>query len=240
MWTTEKTWFDSLLIRLFDGVTLGILGIDNSGKSVLCDFILTQDLKHGVYTSTSTRNEIKIVQIRKDKKTIRLKHIFDVGGQTDLYNLKKSTFTSSDYIIYVLRSDLIINEEKFVSQCSSQQEQEELNEAKRRHRNALAADFEQFKYWRQNIPFWEQKKPSQIIVVGNHFGITDEQDNIDENSVPSFLDKKTKSLYTRNFRKCCEEITSYSDEKVKIKWVAGSLASSELAKQLVLDIIEEV
>ncbi|WP_414573898.1 ADP-ribosylation factor-like protein [Nostoc sp. CCY 9925] len=242
MWNTNKTWVDYLLINLFLGKTIGILGVDNCGKSVLYNFIFTKKLKHGI-SSTDTREKTENVSIQIDNENykIRLQRIFDVGGQRQLYPLKKLTFTTSDCIIYIVRSDLIINAEMLVNQCLTQKEQEELNDFRRKYKNGLAVDFENFKDWQENIPFWEKVpffekgKPSRIIVVGNHFGEIGRED-----TVPNFLDTNLKKDYGRNFRECFNRITGFFDESTEMKWVVGSLVSEKLANQLVLDILKSI
>lgn len=216
----DNSFFDKIDIDLF-GINLGILGVDNCGKSVLYKFILTHKLVHGIESTSTRENEetIKIKFKHSKESIIKLRNFFDVGGQRDLYDLKKDTFNQSYCIIYVVRSDLLLN------LTGNQYD-------RKKYKAALEVDFNHFCQWQRDLKFWQGKSFSKLIIVGNHFG---EIDN--EESVSRYL----SSRYHRNFRDRFTEITGGLDfPKTKIEWVTGSLVSQNFASQLVLGILKSL
>lgn len=228
-WNTSlnSTLLEKLEIRLF-GTNLGILGVDNCGKSVLFNFIINHELRHNI-PSTDTRDVKKNIKIKISElnKVIRLKNFFDVGGQRDLYALKQDTFKNSYSLIYVVRSDLIL------TRISRNQDQN-YNDILTRYRNALKIDFYNFRQWKKELKFLQKKSFSKLIIVGNYFG-----DLNQKNNVPNYLNSGNTSSYQRDFRECFGEIVGAIDSsQTEVRWITGSLISEEFATQLVLGILK--
>ncbi|NEQ76397.1 MAG: hypothetical protein F6K23_27185 [Okeania sp. SIO2C9] len=73
--------------------------------------------------------------------------------------MKKDTFNQSYCIIYVVRSDLILD-------IGGTQD----NDVIIKYRAALELDFANISQWQRDLNFWQRNSFSKLILVGNHFG----------------------------------------------------------------------
>ncbi|NEO53921.1 MAG: hypothetical protein F6K54_13040 [Okeania sp. SIO3B5] len=219
----DNSFLDKIDIDLF-GINLGILGVDNCGKSVLYKFILTHKLVHGIDSTSTRQKQEKIkIEFHGSKEIIRIRNFFDVGGQRELYQFKKKTFNQSYCIIYVVRSDLILD-------IGGTQD----NDVIRKYRAALELDFANISQWQRDLNLWQRNSFSKLIIVGNYFG---EIDN--EETVSHYLSNQKN--YHRYFRDRFTDITGgLYFPKTEIKWVTGTLVSQKFATELVHGILKSL
>ncbi|NES69020.1 MAG: hypothetical protein F6K24_29215 [Okeania sp. SIO2D1] len=109
--------------------------------------------------------------------------------------MKKDTFNQSYCIIYVVRSDLILD-------IGGTQD----NDVIRKYRAALELDFANISQWQRDLNFWQRNSFSKLILVGNHFG---EIDN--EETVSHYLSLRNQNKYRRRFRNHFTDITGGLD-----------------------------
>ncbi|MGB7442379.1 MAG: hypothetical protein WA919_15050 [Coleofasciculaceae cyanobacterium] len=224
-WSTDKNILDEMLI-FFIGKNIGILGPDASGKSVLYTLILERKIEE-TSGATDARESSKAINItfkddKDSKQCLRIKLILDVGGHRLNFNQKKDTFNSQEYIIYLLRSDFVMPNDKQIVERN----------IKYKYELAIQQDF-------YNIDTWEGKN-RKLIIVGNHFGQPKDGKKVKipyqgESFVPNFLDKSIKADYQREFRSVVTKMVRLN-KFADVKWVVGSLVSEQLGNQLALDI----
>ena len=230
-WSTDKNILDEFII-FFTGKNIGILGPDSCGKTVFYTLILEKKIKET--TSTDTRESSKRLNIaffdnQGSQKCLRIKLIFDVAGQRDIYKPKEDTFNTQEYIIYFLRSDLVMPPDREIVYRDR-----DIGKVRKRHELAIKQDF-------SNMGGWEGKN-RKLIIVGNHFGQQRDGQRVaipwqgeGECLVPNFLDEPTKNNYQREFRGILTNMISLNKFS-EVKWVVGSFASDRLGNQLALDI----
>ena len=210
-------WIDHLLTPFF-GKKLGILGNDCVGKTRLIQYIYDKKLiECPDSTRPFTKMEAKVFQF-SDKK-IRLKLTIDTGGARDWLPNKRETFTQSDWVFYVVRSDWIFSIDNY-------HQEEDIKSNKFVIRN----DFQHMRAWSQN------KSPSLILIVGNYFNNLSSNEQI----IHTFSTNKNKNKYLRNFTNHLHKTCGHLDISTNIKYVVGSLYSEDSAKILVKDIFNSI
>lgn len=226
-WSTDKNIFDEIFI-FFTGKNIGILGPDTCGKTVFYTLISKRIIEPATTTDgreSSKRLNITFKDNNGSRKHLRIKLIFDVGGQRDIYKQKEETFNTQEYIIYFLRSDLVMPPNKEIIAKN-------IGKVRKSHELAIKQDF-------NNMDSWKGKN-RKLIIVGNHFGQHKDGKNVaipcqGECFVPNFLDKHIEDAYKRKFRDILTGMIRINKFK-EVKWVVGSLASNQLGNHLALNI----
>lgn len=241
-WDTDKNMVDDLFIPFF-GKKIGILGHDNGGKSVLFQLIQSQTIEPSP-GSTDKPEQSKTLKINFEyksvQKSILIKVIIDTPGDKARPYTRKEVFQKQDYIIYLLRSDLVLARNHNIAFT------EEMNRARLSVKNCLKQDFSNFQEWAKDDFLFKSKK--QLIIVGNHFAQSADQNIVipvsDERAtedffVPNFLDESIKEDYSREFKTIISEIIG-TKLLYDVRFVVGSLATNNLGNQLVLSIFHEL
>ena len=242
--TLNKSLMDKVK-SFFVGKKIGFIGTDKVGKSTLWKY-MCEKIVYGNLASTVAVDQEKGLIIRiqnnEDSKDKFLKIVNDAGGQDIYLESKEKVFNQSDYIIYVLRSDIFLN--KNLDYKTS------LENAKTDKRkftvNAVKTDFELFNK--------SKKKHSQFIIVGNYFSCFSDFSNSEfknkdgnipiydkylaKSGVPNFLDINYKNKYNRQLRRSISEVVKKNNDILKTaRWSVGSIVTEKLAQQLALDIL---
>lgn len=244
--TSNKSLIDKFQSFCF-GKTIGFIGTDDVGKSTLWKYI-RKKVVDGKLGSTenvdTTKGLILRIQDNEDseEKKIRIKIANDAGGQRPYHESREKVFKQSDYIIYVLRSDIFLDKNLDFKASLKNAEKD-----KRKFTlNAVRNDFKLFHEWK--------KKHSLFIIVGNYFGdfsnlsnseFKNEDKNIpiydkylEKSGVPNFLEIKYKNDYDRVLKQSVSEVVGESNEILRIaRWSVGSIVTEKLAQQLALDIL---
>lgn len=223
-WETEKLNRFNGIGCSFWGKKLGIMGVDDSGKSTLRKVLVDCELDKNVEpTSVLERNRRLIITVKNTNQKIAFSYIDDTAGDRDNLKVKKKVYKKVDYIIYVVRSEYIIPLNEFVD-----------NSKKEQYIAALKNDFE-------HLDIWGKK---QIIIVANYFGILPGDDMVNVNPtecrVPNFSDKNVSRIYKRDFKPKLKEIIKNSEAAKEAKWIVGSLVSGQFANQLILNILKSL
>ena len=225
----ERNFFESISDFFFYGLfglSVGIIGPDNCGKTVLFDLLLFQFLNLKQDT-TRVPEFATLVTISSGSREIHLKAFSNAGGQVRLYEGKKKVIESSDILLYVIRADYIYDPKPYHSHTQKE---------KLAHANAVRADFD-------IINSLARHKKKAVIVVGNFFGklrMGPQPCEGNECCIPNFLDSSNKDRYLRKFVELLDSSTSYKYSSLKaenVLFVAGSLCSLEKANALAVDIL---
>lgn len=204
------------------GYSPAVLGDISTGKSTLIRYLYYGEL---IKKPTKTTNEEthppyihKIEYETRDgkacRKDIRLRKITDYGGERHTYQNKKVLFWKSNLALYLIRSDLFVRSDLSDALRTGDQEK-----AKR----TISVDFQHMKSWISKF-----RPTPQLFVVGNYFG--------DENECRIFTDPQGKSRYEGRFADVVQNLNTQSGTLPISRTIAGSLATEELAKQLIRDI----
>lgn len=221
-WEVEKlNRFNGIGCSFF-GKKLGIMGVDDSGKSTLRKLIVDCELDKNVEpTSVLARNRRLIIKVKNTNQKIAFSYIDDTAGDRDNLKVKKKVYKKVDRVIYFVRSEYIIPLDEFVD-----------NSKKDRYIAALKNDF-------KHLDEWGKK---QIIIVANYFGVLPGDDMVNVNpsecKVPNFSDRNVSRNYKRDFKPKLKKIIDNSEAAKEAKWIVGSLVSGQFANQLVLNILE--
>ncbi|MEQ8469114.1 hypothetical protein [Coleofasciculus sp. E1-EBD-02] len=240
-WDIDKNFIDKFFIS-FIGKKVGVLGHDKCGKSVLFHLIQEKEIKpsNGPTDLPIKSETLKTnFQYKGSKKSILIKKIIDTPGDKERPNTRKKVFRTLDYIIYFIRSDLIVPLNKNIIVTG------EMHQDRLSARLALRQDFMNFKAWANDDFLF--KKRRQIIVVANHFAHSTDGEIVipipDEKTkdffVPNFLDGEVKQNYSRTFKKIVSEIIG-GQLLNDVQFVVGSLASNKLGNQLVISIFHKL
>ncbi|NEO61575.1 MAG: hypothetical protein F6J98_14505 [Moorea sp. SIO4G2] len=229
-WDTEKLNYSNGTIPWFFGRKLGILGVDDSGKSTLrklmVDCELVKDVKP---TSKRERHRRVVIKENRANKKIAFSYIDDTAGDRNNYNVKKEVFKKVDYIIYVVRSEYILVVDKFDKFVNKSKKQQYIT--------AIQHDFKHFDDW---------GKKNNFIIVGNYFGDLrgKGKDMVNVNpiecGVPSFSDSDFSNSYLRNFKDRLNTVINNAQIAKNADWIVGSLVSGKFANQLIIDILHKL
>lgn len=140
-WDTDKNTTDDLWICA-TGKKIGILGHDDGGKSVL--FYLIKDRKIRTDLGATDKLEPKrMLKInfkynKSYQKPILIKEIVDTPGDKERPYPRQKVFKEHDYIIYLLRSDLLLAHNKNIGFT------EKMKQQRASLKNSLKQDFSNF------------------------------------------------------------------------------------------------
>lgn len=227
-WETDQLNIPSGLIPCLLGKKLGILGVDDSGKSTLRKLLVDCELQKNVRPTTKRERYRRVVVKRNNtNKKIAFSYIDDTAGDRNNYEVKKEVFKIVGYIIYVVRSEYILTDNKFDKFVDKSKKQQIIS--------AIQHDF-------KHLDYWGRKK--NFIIVGNYFGVLPGKDmvnvNLAECGVPDFSDSDYSNEYWRKFKVELESITGKAEILKDADWVVGSLVSGKLANQLILNILDKL
>lgn len=143
-WDTDKNIVDDLSIPFF-GKKIGILGHDDGGKTVLTHLIKKKELKPSSGSTDLPEKEkaIKVTfeQRKGSQRSVLIKVMIDTPGDKAKSNTRKKVFKEQDYIIYFVRSDLILAHNSSISPT------EEINRQRASAKNSLKQYLSNFQAW---------------------------------------------------------------------------------------------
>ena len=139
---TFFNWWDKIIVAL-TGRRIAVLGARAVGKTHLMTFLTTGSLpveyKQTVASQKTDGNRFKLEDLE-----LRVKSGLDVSGDKAAYGAWKSLFFNADIVLYLLRADLLI-------------QQEASTEARVRD------DFRHIESW-----LLERSNPPKFFIIGTH------------------------------------------------------------------------
>lgn len=103
------------IVTFLIGKKLAVLGDKGTGKTTLLNYLIKKVLSEGYHQTRYAENTDENTFFLDDKR-ITLKKSKDLGGDTSFYDEWEKLFKESDLIFYLVRSDLLINNENETKQ----------------------------------------------------------------------------------------------------------------------------
>ena len=191
------------------GKKVAVLGARSVGKTTLLTY-MSKGILISRYKQTTRSEGVERRRYKQGELDIRLSKTKDVSGSKDAYNEWRDLFSKNDIILYLIRTDELLNENQEI-------------EAR------AITDLGQIREWIQEF---QSKK--LFFIVGNHWDTDPEFENAKKNNrLGNYQDKFNALPVVKN-------IQLLAGGKSKVKVALGSLATETDADLLISHIFTQV
>lgn len=145
------------------GKKIAVLGARRVGKTTLLTY-MSQGILIDTYVQTLKGQEVQRKRMKLGDLDIKLKKTNDISGSTDAYVKWKELFSESDLILYIVRTDQLLNRDSDTE-------------------NRVDADLRQIQSW---IKVSDKK---QFFIVGNHWDSDPDFKNLKPDNLGDYADR---------------------------------------------------
>ncbi|MEY3304628.1 MAG: ADP-ribosylation factor-like protein [Pseudanabaena sp.] len=148
------------------GKKIAVLGARAVGKTTLLKY-MEKGILLERYKQTLDKQDIERTRLKLGDLDIRLKKTDDVSGDKSAYGAWKKLFDESDLVLYIVRTDLLLNHDPFTEKRAED-------------------DLQQIKDWIKN-----PNSKKQFFIVGNHWNTDPIYKNLTPDQKGDYQDKFT-------------------------------------------------
>ena len=201
----------SLIIDSWQGKTIAVLGERGVGKTTLINFLKSGEL--------NIENKQTVSAKKVESKTYKLKDLqlrfntVDLPGSKDAYNEWKNSLDNADFVLYLLRTDMLMKQNK---------------ETESRVRD----DFKLIKRWLDDNQKIKISRP-KVYLIGTHSDLDQDFPKSNNNScIGDYQDKFSELPLIKDLR-------IYAGGKNLVNIILGSMQTKSDAERLVYRLLEQ-